>query len=286
MTKEISVYGATGFVGSRFCELYESEICRIDRNHYDHKSNNILYFISTIDNYNVYNDLHIDVFTNLEILMRVLESIKNNHDNNTVFNFVSSWFVYGQTTDAPFHEDKTVCNPTGFYSITKYCAEKLLVSFCKTYNIKYRIFRLANVIGEQDKKISKKKNALQYLIKEITLNNDIELYDSGYILRDYMYIDDVCRALNFCIHNAPYNETINIGNGQPFVFRDLIDKAILYSNSKSNIINIDPTNFHNIVQIKNAYLNIDKLLSYGFKPLHNNIDIIIKNLVNYYKSQK
>lgn len=284
--EKISVFGSSGFIGSRFCEMYNTEIIKIPKVDYDHRSNNILYFISTIDNYNIYNDLHIDIFTNLEILMRVLDSIKNNHNNNMVFNFVSPWFVYGQTSDVPFYEDKTVCNPTGFYSITKYCAEKLLISFCKRYNIKYRIFRLANVLGEKDQKISKKKNALQYLIKELTLNNNIELYNSGYILRDYMHIDDVCRAIHLCIYNAPYNETINIGNGKPLIFRDLIDKAKTYSDSKSNIINIDATNFHNIVQTKNAYLNIDKLLSYGFKPLYNNIDIIIKNLVDYYKSKQ
>jgi nucleoside-diphosphate-sugar epimerase len=282
--EKISVFGSTGFIGSRFCEIYESETYKIEKNDYKNKSNNILYFISTIDNYNIYTDLHVDIFTNLEILMRVLDNIKQNHNPDTVFNFISSWFVYGQTSEAPFYEDKTICNPTGFYSITKHCAEKLLVSFCKTYNIKYRIFRLANVMGEKDQKISKKKNALQYLIKEITLNHDIELYDGGNILRDYIYIDDVCNAIKFCMDNAPTNEIINIGNGEPFVFKDLINKAILYANSKSKIINIEPTNFHNIVQIKNACLNIDKLLSYGYKPSIKNIDLTIKNLVNYYKT--
>lgn len=286
MIDKISVYGSSGFIGSRFCEMYESKVHRIERNSYDYKSNNILYFISTIDNYNVYSDLHIDIFTNLEILMRVLDKLKNNHHDTMVFNFVSSWFVYGQTSESPFYEDTTQCNPTGFYSITKHCAEKLLISFCKTYDIKYRIFRLANVIGEKDKKISKKKNALQFLIKEITLDNDIELYNAGNIFRDYIYIDDVCRAIDLCINNSPYNEIINIGNGSSFLFRDLIDKAIQYSGSKSNIIEINSTEFHNIVQIKDCYLNIDKLLSYGFKPLHNNIDIIIQDLVNYYKLQK
>lgn len=286
MIDKISVYGSSGFIGSRFCEMYEPKVTKIERDSYSHKSHNILYFISTIDNYNVYNDLHIDIFTNLEILMRVLDNLKNNHNNTTIFNFISSWFVYGQTTESPFYEDQTQCNPTGFYSITKHCAEKLLISFCKTYDIKYRIFRLANVIGENDKKISKRKNALQFLIKEITLDKDIELYNGGNIFRDYIYIDDVCRAINFCVNHAPHNEIINIGSGTSFLFRDLIEKAIEYSKSKSNIVEINATEFHNIVQIKDCYLNVDKLLSYGFRPLHNNIDIIIENLVKHYKLQK
>ena len=122
--------------------------------------------VNTIDNYNIHQNLHIDVDTNLSTLMSVLENIDRN-DKDLVFNFVSSWFVYGQNDKTPFREDDLACNPTGFYSITKRCAEQLIISFCNTYGIKYRIFRLANVLGEGDGKISKKKNALQFLIKEI-----------------------------------------------------------------------------------------------------------------------
>ena len=150
---KISIFGGSGFIGSKFCELYKDQIIKIDKNDYIPKTNNILYLISTVDNYNVHNNLHIDIDTNLKVLMNVLENIPKNSD--TVFNFISSWFVYGQNNEIPFREDYSKCNPTGFYSITKYCAEQLLISFCQTYNIKYRIFRLANVLGEGDTKISK-----------------------------------------------------------------------------------------------------------------------------------
>ena len=212
--------------------------------------------------------------------MNVLENIPKNTD--TVFNFISSWFVYGQNNEIPFREDYSKCNPSGFYSITKYCAEQLLISFCQTYNIKYRIFRLANVIGEGDGKISKKKNALQYLIKQITENKDVELYYGGQVLRDYIYVDDVCNAMKHCMDNAPYNQIINIGSGEPFVFINLINKAIEYSKSKSKIIHIEPTNFHNIVQVRHSYLDIKKLSSYGYKNQFS-IDSIINKLVDFYK---
>lgn len=278
----ISVFGSSGFVGSRFCELYPNDIVRINKSDYTPKTNNILYLISTVDNYNIHNDLHIDIDTNLKVLMNVLENIPKNSD--TVFNFVSSWFVYGQNNEIPFREDYSHCNPTGFYSITKYCAEQLLISFCQTFNIKYRIFRLANVLGEGDMKISKKKNALQYLIKEITQNKDVELYYGGKVLRDYIYVDDVCSAIKHCMDHAPANQIINIGNGEPFMFGDLIEKAIEYSNSTSNIIHIEPTQFHNIVQVRHSYLDNTKLLSYKFVPKYD-IDTIIHKLVDFYKKK-
>ena len=115
-------------------------------------------------------------------MIKVLENIKNK--NNTTFNFISSWFVYGNT-DLPAHEE-SYCDPRGFYSITKRAAEQLLISYCETYEIKYRILRLANVIGTGDKKVSKKKNALTYLINELKQDNAINLYSDGDLYRDYI----------------------------------------------------------------------------------------------------
>ena len=165
----------------------------------------------------------------------------------------------------------------------KYCAEQLLVSFCNTYNIKYRILRLANVIGEGDNKISNKKNALQFLIKEIVHNREIPLYYGGEVLRDYIYVDDVCSAIKLCMDVAPSEQVINIGSGQPYKFIDIINKAMEYSGSNSTIKHIEPTKFHNIVQVRHSYLDTTKLQSYGFKIKYD-INTTVKNLVDYYKN--
>jgi len=279
---ETSLFGSSGFIGSRFCKLFPQETININRDDHKAKSNDILYLISTVDNYNVHKNLHVDIDTNLTVLMNVLENLDKNED--IVFNFVSSWFVYGQNNEIPFREDFSKCNPTGFYSITKYCAEQLLISFCKTHNIKYRIFRLANVLGEGDSKISKKKNALQFMIKEIVNNQNVELYYGGQVLRDYVYVDDVCNAIKFCMEKAPINEIINIGSGKPNLFLDMINKTISYSNSNSKIIHINPTKFHDIVQVRHSYLDTTKLNSYGFK-CEFEIDDIIKILVNHYQKE-
>ena len=281
--KKINVFGGTGFIGSKFCNLYQEEVIVNSREDYKPQSEEILYFISTIDNYNIHTDLHVDVDTNLKVLLNVLEHIKNNP--NTTFNFVSSWFVYGQNDKTPFKEDDLGCNPTGFYSITKRCAEQLIISFCNTYNVKYRIFRLANVLGEGDQKISKKKNALQFLIKEIVEGKDVELYYGGNVLRDYIYVDDVCQAIYHCIENAPVDQIINIGSGKPYLFLNIIKKAIKKTNSASKIIEIQPTHFHNIVQVKNSYLDTTKLNNFGYECQYG-IDEIVQKLVDHYSSCK
>lgn len=260
MTDDISVYGGTGFIGSRFCELSERNCVRIARGERRPKTKDAVYFISTTTNYNVFTDTKLDIETNLTVLMETLEEFK---ESGGVFNFISSWFVYG-ATDLPARETAH-CDPKGFYSITKYAAEKLLVSFCETFDIKYRILRLSNVYGAGDQGVSKKKNALQFLINEMKHDRPIGLYENGNFYRDYMHVDDVCRAIDLCISRAPVNSIINVGSGEKILFRDIIEIARNYLNSKSRIFEMDPPRFHSIIQVKDFYMDVSKLAALGFE---------------------
>lgn len=263
----LSVFGARGFIGSQFCRQFQSSlssglIYRIPRDCYcpAEKSKQIIYLISTTHNYNVFTNPHLDIDTNLSVLVSVLENCR---DKDITINFISSWFVYGNCDELPATEE-TICNPTGFYSITKKCAEDLLISYCNTFNIKYRIIRLCNVYGNGDR-FSKQKNALQYLIERLKNNEDIELYFNGDFIRDYMNVYDVCRAIKIITEISPENTVINVGGGIPLKFRDLIDIAYKTLNSKSNIIPIEQPAFHKTVQVKDMWMNNSKLLSLGFK---------------------
>lgn len=254
-----SVFGSTGFIGGRYCQLFPDEVIRIARNSKYPVSGNILYFISTTHNYNVFENPFLDINTNLVWLMNVLNVISPDY----TFNFVSSWFVYGDT-DLPAKETSE-CHPKGFYSITKRCAEQLIISYCETFGIRYRIFRLANVYGVGDKDVSDKKNALLFLIDKLSRNEPIELYYGGDFFRDYIHVDDVCYNLHNFIHSAPHNEIINIGSGVPYIFKNLIGYAKDRLGSTSNIITIEPSDFHKIVQVKDMYLDVRKALALGMK---------------------
>ena len=132
---KIQVFGGKGFVGSAFVKTNPNMIVN-ERTNYKVSldANEIVYFISTVTNYNVKTDPYVDIDTNLSTMIRVLEQCKH---RGLTFNFISSWFVYGDT-EMPAKET-SYCNPTGFYSITKRCAEQLLISYCETFNIRYRI---------------------------------------------------------------------------------------------------------------------------------------------------
>ena len=264
-----SAFGGTGFLGSEIVKRLGS--CSFDfevvpRNSLTCEGDKVIYLISTTDNYNILSNPYLDIETNLTHLMRVLES----NPQVKEFNFISSWFVYGDQDTLPVKED-SFCKPKGIYSITKKCAEDILESYCKTKGINYRIFRMSNLYGIGDRGVSKKKNALQYLIGKLKEHEPINLYFDGRFYRDYLRVDEAAKAIVHCLDNAKINDTLNVGKGVFCLFRDIIEEAVKVIGSKSIITPIDQPHFHRIVQTKDMCLDISKLIRTGFTP---NSDVI------------
>ena len=268
-----------GFIGSKYSSLYPCIINQ--RDDFVPKTDQLLYFISTVDNYNVFTNPHLDINTNLNLLIETLEHCKNN--KNTVFNFASSWFVYGEVASNATEE--SYCNPKGFYSITKRTAEQLLISYCQTFDLNYRIFRFANVVGAGDLKTSSKKNALGFLVRKLVYNEDINLYENGNFYRDYVHVEDVCHAINMLLQTET-DQIINIGTGKPILFSEIINYVIKKVGSKSRIFNIEQPQFHKVVQNKSFFMNCDKLISYNFKFKHNIYSILDELIVEAEKNEK
>lgn len=281
----ISVFGGFGFVGGEFCKKFKSEITRVQKSEQESPTSRILYFISTTDNYNVYDDPLLDIETNLVWFMQVLSKAHIKYKNRFEFTLVSTWYSYGTTPsspDAPHLED-SYCNPTGFYSITARTREQLLISYCETFGIKYKILRLANVLGAKDMKVSKKKNALQYLIQRIIMDEPIELYDNGDFYRDYIDVRDCATAIRMAMECPLPHKIFNISNGKSHKFRDLIEFAIEYSGSKSTVWDkLDKPEFHKVVQTKNVALSNSRLIEAGYKQKYS-IEDTIRDIIDEYK---
>lgn len=283
MEKLINVFGASGFVGSEYLRTTRNPTLSNGRDDYSVHSDHCLYFISTVDNYNIHVDSSLDIHTNLIVLMKVLDNYRKVHRYEGCFNFISSWFVYGKDSGYGFGsygiDEKEPCDPKGFYSITKRTAEQLLISYCETFDLNYRILRLANVLGKNDKKVSAKKNALQYLLGELKENRPIDLYDNGYFYRDYIDVRDCARAIDLVVNEGEINSIYNIGNGNPVTFRNVIDYAKEKLGSTSEIRSIEQKEFHKKVQSSRSfYMDNSKLRNLGYSPkysIYQTIDDII-----------
>ena len=292
---EVAVLGGTGFIGSHYMEKYrDKHVLNLVPRHAELKMgrnddfgypNQLLYLISTTDNYNVFEAPQLDVQTNLVKLVEVLEYWKEYHSHAT-FNFISSWFVYGQKSveeNLKFTDhgssETDLCNPKGFYSITKRCAEQLVQSYAETHGLKYRILRLANVVGHGDKGISKRKNALQYIIEELRVGKPVSLYDDGEFIRDYLHVDDCVRAINMVMNKGKPNNIYNIGSGYRYKFKDLVNCAHNFLDSTSAIRSMEPTEFHKQVQVQDFRMDIRKLRDLGFIPQYWGERELVKSLI-------
>ena len=123
---------------------------------------------------------------------------------------------------------------------------------------------MGNVIGKGDGKVSKKKNALQFLIDELKADRDINLYNNGEFYRDFVHVDDVVNGIKFVMDRGESGEIYNLGSARkPTLFKDIIAYAKQETGSNSNIGTMEASDFHKIVQVESMYLDSSKLGSLG-----------------------
>lgn len=278
----VSLFGV-GFIGGKYAETYPHQTCEMQRDDWCGCTRNVLYFISTVHNYHAKEgDPFIDIDTNLFHFMKVLYQNHLVFGNELVFNLVSTWFVYGET-ELPAKECSP-CNPTGFYSITARAREQLLISYCQTFGLSYRILRLGNVIGIGDKKISRKKNALQYMVQELAQGREIELYQNGAI-RDFIDVRDCVEAIHLVLEKGNLNEIYNIANGKGYNVRDLVQVAWQESGYSGKIKDIPAPEFHKIVQTSKMWMDVRKIKSLGYVQKYD-IAQSIRELVHHYQHEQ
>jgi nucleoside-diphosphate-sugar epimerase len=266
--EKLSIFGGTGFIGKTFASKYSEKCNVIPRDENVPVDDNIVYFISTTNNYNVFTDVHLDINTNLNKLMDVLPNVKG------TINFISSWFVYGSGYDSINRQasETSSCNPKGFYSITKKTAEDLIISYCEVNSIDYRIIRLCNVIGG-DANASSKKNAFEFLLRNIVNGEKVEIY-TGDNYRNYLHVDDVVLAIDTIIKNGQLNTVYNVGSRCSDRLIDVIQYVKEKSNSNSEIKFVMAPRFHKIVQTTDFFMNCNRLFGLGFHQKYRTTEAI------------
>lgn len=239
----------------------------------------IYHCASTTDNYNVLGDPYIDVETNINGTIHLLELCKNLVKKPKII-YPSTFFVYGNTyekTKKAINEDSPT-DPLALYPATKLCAENIIKLYGRLFHIPYLICRLTNVYGEHEDFDNKKKGALNYLIMSALKGNDLFLYDNGNFYRDYIYVDDVVSALRFLERDFT-NERFLIGFGKPILFKDIFAYILEASKSKSSVKVIEPPDFHKIVGIGSFVADTSKITQLGWRPkitFNEGIERVIK----------
>lgn len=225
----------------------------------------IYHCASTVDNYNILSDPYVDVDTNLNGTIRLLEVCKALRKKPKII-YPSTFFVYGNEYDktgVPINEESAT-DPLALYPATKLCAESVIKLYSKLFGIPYLIFRLTNVYGAGGEYNNKKHGALNYLIMRAVLGEDIPVYQGGGFYRDYIYVDDVVSAF-LHLEQKVKNDLFLLGYGRSVLFKDIIDAIVVTAKSKSKIKKVEPTDFHKVVGINNFVADTSKIVSHGWK---------------------
>lgn len=226
----------------------------------------ILHCASTVDNYHVLNDQNIDIDTNLRGTIRLLEACKS-LVKKPKFIFFSTFFVYGNEYDRtgkPLNEESKT-EPLALYPATKLCAESIIKLYSRLYKIPYLILRLTNVYHENEDYNDPKKGALNYIIMRAVRGEPLLIYKGGNFKRDYIYLDDVVSAVKFLDIKRVMNDTFLVGFGKPALFKKMIKYIHKLTAKKSEILEVDPPEFHKAVGITNFVADTSKISKLGWK---------------------
>jgi len=186
--------------------------------------------------------------TNINGTFDILNILKDSTNFEKLI-FASSGGAIIGNGKLPYLEDSPA-RPVSLYGSTKLAGEALCSSFSQTFNMQYIALRFANVYGPNS---ATKNNLIPNLFKNLIDKKNTYIYGNGNQKRDFIYVDDVCNAINKAI---TYNKSqiFNIGNGKSIAIKDIIKKISLITNQNIKISYKNP----NLNEVVNAYLNINK----------------------------
>lgn len=243
------ITGSCGFIGSNFVRKFYSlnkdnkdkyKICSIDKMEQNFTKNN--YYINNYHNFylgDITNKLLIENIFELEKPDCIIHFAAESHVDKSIedptkfinsnilgtqvlidaaikynikkFIYVSTDEVYGQLlseNDLSWDESSLI-NPRNPYSASKLSGELLLKAAHQTFGLNYLITRCCNNFGPRQSN----KNFIPKIIKSIILNEKMPIYGQGQQIREWIYVEDHCRALMHLAESEIINDTFNVSTG-------------------------------------------------------------------------
>ncbi len=193
------------------------------------------------------------------------------------FIHISTCEVYGEGLSKKMDESHPL-NPKSPYAAAKAGADRLVYSYYQTYGIPAVILRPFNIFGPRQhlEKVTPR------FITSCMLGEKLTVHGSGRNSRDFMYVDDVARAIDAIVH-APHakvvGEVFNVGSGVALPIIDLakaVMKEMQYDSRNLVFITDRPG------QVSNFACNYEKIRrTLGWKPM-TSFKQGIKKTVDWY----
>lgn len=144
---------------------------------------------------------------------------------------VSTDEVYGHIQKGSFKEND-VLNPRNPYAASKAGAELLCKAYFETYGLPVVVTRGTNNYGPY-------QHPEKFIAKTITyalLNKHVPVYGTGINVRDWLYVEDHCAALDLVLHKGKNGETYNIASKEEMENVDAAKTVLKLADKPENLL--------------------------------------------------
>ena len=148
--------------------------------------------------------------TNVLGTLSLLEASKiswNLSSKNNIFYHISTDEVYGSLGLEGSFTEYSKYDPNSPYSASKASSDHFVRAYHKTYGLPILISNCSNNYGPNQHAEKMIPNIINSLLKQIK----IPIYGDGKNIRDWLYVDDHCDAIELIFNNGNCGETYNIG---------------------------------------------------------------------------
>ncbi|MEK6680748.1 MAG: GDP-mannose 4,6-dehydratase, partial [Nitrospirota bacterium] len=120
---------------------------------------------------------------------------------------ISTDEVYGSLGKTGYFTEKTPLAPNSPYSASKAAADMLVRAYCHTHNFPGIITRCSNNYGPYQFP----EKFIPLMITNALEGRPLPVYGDGLNVRDWIYVDDHCSAIDIILHKGRDGEVYNIG---------------------------------------------------------------------------
>lgn len=170
---------------------------------------------------------------------------------------VSTDEVYGDLPlDRPdlFFREDTPIHTSSPYSSSKAAADLLVMAYHRTYGLPVTISRCSNNYGPYQFP----EKLIPLMIQNARADKPLPVYGKGINVRDWLYVEDHCKAIDLIIHKGKVGEIYNIGGHNEMKNIDIVKLILKELRKPESLIKyvedrkghdmryaIDPTKIHN-----------------------------------------
>ncbi|MDR0832557.1 MAG: dTDP-glucose 4,6-dehydratase [Bacillales bacterium] len=178
---------------------------------------------------------------------------------------VSTDEVYGdlplERIDLFFTEDSPI-KTSSPYSASKASADLLVLAYSKTFNLPMTISRCSNNYGPYHFP----EKLIPLMINKALNNEQLPVYGNGSNVRDWLYVEDHCSAIDLIIHKGNIGEIYNIGGHNEKSNLDVVKIILKLLNKDESLISyVKDRPGHDL----RYAIDPTKILRLGWEPKHN-----------------